>query len=52
MKLTSEQLGALKIIESGKSLADLLAMNIGLIGENMSLRRAVAFCVPSDANVK
>lgn len=52
VKLTSEQLGALRIIESGKSLADLLAINIGLIGENMSLRRAVAFCAPNDPNIK
>jgi hypothetical protein len=33
-------------------LSDLLALNIGLIGENMSLRRAVAFSLPSIVNYK
>nr|CAG4635096.1 EOG090X0EI4 [Alona affinis] len=47
---SSEQLGALKNAE-GKPLADVLALNIGQIGENMSLRRAAAFSV-SDADLK
>ena len=33
-------------------LSDLLALNIGLIGENMSLRRAAAFSLPSAVNYK
>lgn len=51
MKFSSEQLGVLKASGSDKSLADVLALNIGQIGENMSLRRAVALYA-LDANTK
>ena len=38
---SSEQLGDLKANDNSK-LSDLLALNIGQIGENMSLRRGAA----------
>ncbi len=41
---SSEQLRDMKSTES--SLGDLLALNIGQIGENMSLRRASALSSP------
>ena len=36
----------------GKTLADLVALNIGQIGENLVLRRAVTFSTGGDKNEK
>jgi len=48
----SEQLGTLQLNDSKHSkLSDLLALNIGLIGENMAVRRAAALCATS-SNIK
>ncbi|EFX69838.1 hypothetical protein DAPPUDRAFT_228533 [Daphnia pulex] len=48
----SEQLGSLQLNDSKNSkLSDLLALNIGLIGENMAVRRAAALCATS-LNIK
>ena len=47
VNFSSEQLAALKSNEPSESkLSDLVALNIGQIGENMSLRRASAIGVP------
>lgn len=57
----SEQLGQMQVTNESNDcsdsktytrLSDLLALNIGLIGENMSLRRAAAFSLPSAVNYK
>ena len=37
--------------DSGKKISDLIALNIGTIGENMAVRRGVFFRVPSSALV-
>jgi hypothetical protein len=48
----SEQLGTLQLNDSKNSkLSDLVALNIGLIGENMTLRRAAALYSTS-SNIK
>ncbi|KAK4013461.1 elongation factor Ts, mitochondrial-like [Daphnia magna] len=49
---SSEQLGALQLNnKSDSKLSDFLALNIGLIGENMAVRRGAALC-STNSNIK
>lgn len=53
MGYSSEQLGVLKMNDdSNQSLSDLLALNIGQIGENMTLRRGAALCSLRDDKIR
>ena len=53
MGYSSEQLGVLKMgDDSNQSLSDLLALNIGQIGENMTLRRGAALCSLRDDKIR
>ncbi|XP_061076310.1 elongation factor Ts, mitochondrial [Conger conger] len=48
--LSAEELAALSVSE-GARLADLLALTIGRLGENISLKRALAVVVPADWHI-
>nr|XP_061814646.1 elongation factor Ts, mitochondrial [Nerophis lumbriciformis] len=48
--LTSDELGKLSVSD-GATLADQVALSIGRLGENMSVRRAVTVSVPADWNI-
>ncbi|KAM6979663.1 elongation factor Ts, mitochondrial [Aplochiton taeniatus] len=48
--LVAEDLSKLKLVE-GTSLADQLALTIGRLGENMSMRRAVSVGVPANWHI-
>ncbi|XP_029359106.1 elongation factor Ts, mitochondrial [Echeneis naucrates] len=48
--LTGEELSKLSVGE-GASLADLVALTIGRLGENMSVKRAVTVSVPGDWHI-
>ena len=51
--LDKDSLAAIQTGEiGGKTLADLVALNIGQIGENLVLRRAVTFSTGGDKNEK
>ncbi|XP_068598819.1 elongation factor Ts, mitochondrial [Brachionichthys hirsutus] len=48
--LAGEELNKLRVAE-GPSLADQVALTIGRLGENMSLKRAVSFGVPAEWHI-
>lgn len=49
---SSEQLGVLQLNKNTDSkLSDFIALNIGLIGENMAVRRGAALC-SSNSSIK
>nr|CAG4642078.1 EOG090X0EI4 [Eurycercus lamellatus] len=50
-KFSSEQLGALNINGDSKTLSDVVALNIGQIGENISVRQGASLSSSSD-NIK